>query len=155
MIVIDASVLVAALIGDDPSARRCRTELRLDPHWITPADAVVETYAAILNLADAGTVSEDRARLAVDLLASLELELFDIRPQFPRMWRLRGSLGHADASLVVAALANDCELLTADPRLAEAARGHCAVRLLHGLPPLEVDAHASAGAGEDEAVSTS
>lgn len=153
MIVIDASVLVAALTGDDASARRCRTELRLDPHWITPAEAVVETYAAVLSLADAGTVSEDRARLAVDLLASLELELFDIRPQFPRMWRLRGSLEHADAALVVAALANDCELLTADPRLAEVARGHCAVRLLHG--PAPEDGEAPAAPAEDEAVPTS
>ena len=118
MIVVDASVIVSALIADNDAGERMR--LRLDAE-------VANAWRRELLV---GHIGEDRSRLALDDLAGLRLARMPHRPLMPRIWELRHNLTPYDAAYVALAEALDAKLLTADGKSTRAPTLRCEVELI-------------------------
>ena len=122
MLVVDASVVVAFLLDPD----RLRERLRAggdDLH--APSHLDVEVLSALRRLAQRGTLTQGRARGAVDDLADLPVARYDVTPLLRRSWQLREQVSAYDAPYIALAEALDATLLTRDERLARTA-GHTA-----------------------------
>ncbi|GGK46220.1 type II toxin-antitoxin system VapC family toxin [Nocardia camponoti] len=130
MIVVDASVFAHALLNPGELGERCRSALEADDRWIAPQHWTVEVLSVIRRFARAGTISAAQAAQAVTAVANLDPEVPLTRVLVPRMWELHDNLTAYDAAYVAAAEAYECELLTADARLANAPGVMCKVRVL-------------------------
>jgi predicted nucleic acid-binding protein len=126
-VVVDASVVVAALIDSGPEGIWGEDVLGSDnlaaPH-LMPVEA-----ANILRLAAlAGDISQDNASLAHADLLALRVELFSYEPFAARAWQLRNSVTAYDAWYVAIAEALDATLATLDRRLVRASGPLCRFR---------------------------
>ena len=126
-LVVDASVVVAALIDNGPEGMWAEQMLGSDdlaaPH-LMPVEA-----ANILRLAAlSGDISQDSASLAHGDLMALPVELFPYEPFAPRVWELRRNVTAYDAWYVALAEALDSALATLDKRLILASGPRCAFR---------------------------
>jgi predicted nucleic acid-binding protein len=132
VIVVDASVLVSALIADDAAGERMR--LRLDTEATVCAPEVIDLEVANAWRRDllAGRIGEDRSRLALEDLAGLSLARMPHRPLMSRVWELRHNLTPYDAVYVALAESLDVPLLTVDGRLAHAPTPWCEIELITG-----------------------
>jgi predicted nucleic acid-binding protein len=130
LIIVDASVLAAALADDGPLGDMSRTTLALDPHWAAPGHLIVETFAALRGLHLGGKVGSERAMEALNALAASSIEVVSTAPLLTRMWQLRANVTGYDAAYVAAAEVLDCPLVTADSRLASADGIRCEVNLV-------------------------
>ncbi len=74
-----------------------------------------------------GKVSDGDARVAVDRWSSLGVRRFPVVALLGRMWELGANLTAYGATYVALAEAIDCELLTADRRLAGAPGPQCSI----------------------------
>ena len=81
--------------------------------------------SALRRLAQRGTLTQGRARGAVDDLADLPLARYDVTPLLRRSWQLREQVSAYDAPYIALAEALDATLLTRDQRLARTS-GHTA-----------------------------
>ena len=130
MIVIDASVL-ANVVGDDGSdGQRARLEFRNAGDVAAPDLADVETVAVLRKRWIAGTVSDQRFAAAVEDLEQLEIDRYPALRFMRRAYELRANVTVYDAAYVALAETLDCELLTADQRLANASGPRCTIRVL-------------------------
>jgi predicted nucleic acid-binding protein len=130
LIVIDASVL-ANVVGDDGGdGQRARLEFRIAADVAAPDLVDVETVAVLRKRWLAGTVSDRRFAAAVDDLAQLDLDRYPTLPFMRRAYELRANVTAYDSAYVALAEALQCELLTADARLASAPGPRCAIRVL-------------------------
>ncbi|WP_353808857.1 type II toxin-antitoxin system VapC family toxin [Agromyces chitinivorans] len=128
MIVVDASVVVEALVG---AARADATRARLAADELWAPDLLdVEVASALRGLRLAGRISDARLDRAVDDLARLRVE------RHPSAPLVRAALGHRDnlttydAMYVALAEVLGCALFTGDRRLAAASGIDCEVELL-------------------------
>ncbi len=126
-LVIDASVVVAALIDNGPEGTWAEQMLSSDdlaaPH-LMPVEA-----ANILRLAArAGDISQDSASLAHGDLMALPVELFPYEPFASRVWELRMNVTAYDAWYVALAETLDSGLATLDRRLTLASGPRCEFR---------------------------
>jgi predicted nucleic acid-binding protein len=130
VIVVDASVLVSALIADDDAGERMR--LRLDAEDVVCAPEVIDLEVANAWRRElmAGNIGEDRSRLGLDDLADLPLVRMSHRPLMPRIWELRHNLTPYDAAYVALAESLDATLLTVDGRSTRAPSLRCEVELI-------------------------
>jgi predicted nucleic acid-binding protein len=133
VIVIDASVLVSALI-DDGAARR-RTYLRLGGEDTICAPEIVDLEIANAWRRDLrlGRIDEERSQQALEDLAVLPLVRVPHKPLMDRIWELRHNLSAYDASYVALAEILGTTLLTADGRMVRAPRLRCEIELLADL----------------------
>ena len=129
MIVVDASVIAAALIREDFVADRLRARL-VGERLSAPAVMDIEVVSTWRGLSRAGRLASRRAEVALADLAGMPLERSPHGPLMPRIWELRDNLSAYDAAYVALAEALDTILLTGDARLARAPRIHCDVELL-------------------------
>ncbi len=129
MIVVDASVVVAALGDDGPDGDLARLRLRGErlaaPHLID-----LEVISAWRRLASAGDLDARRVQLAIADLRDLRLDRVPHGPLLERCWELRANLTVYDAAYVAVAERLDAALLTADHRLAGAPGCRCGIELL-------------------------
>lgn len=128
MTVVDASVVVAALLDDGPEgewAASVLTEPAVMAAHLMPA----EVTQTIRRLVHAGSVGTDVAALALDDLADLAIPLFEFAPQAERVWELRDSVTAYDGWYVALAESYEVPLATLDRRLAGAAGPRCEFRL--------------------------
>lgn len=125
MIVIDTSVVIAALAGHEAS-RQVITEARL----VAPHHIDVEVAHAVVGLLRGGKLGEDAAQGVISAWRRLAVDRVAIAPLLPRVWELRENLTSSDAAFVAAAEANGIPLVTADRRLATAAGPRCAIHLV-------------------------
>jgi predicted nucleic acid-binding protein len=132
LIVVDASVLANAFTDDGPIGDTGRAELARDAHWAGPEHVIVETFSAVRGRYLGGKISKQRARDALEALASAAIELVRTTPLLPRMWQLRENVSGYDAAYVAAAEAHGCPLVTADARLTRTSGLSCEMRL--GVP---------------------
>ena len=127
MIVVDASVLVAASVLADDAADWARRVIVVDdlaaPH-LAPVDAQ-QAIRRLLQRDAIGVRIANQARL--DVLA-VNLDLHPFAPFADRVWSLRENLTAYDAWYVAVAEALDCPLATLDRRLADAPGLSCDVR---------------------------
>lgn len=125
-IVVDASVVVAALVGDE------------DGEWalsVLSEDALAAPHLMIVEAANilrrselAASISSDEASLAHAELVSLTISNFEYSPFADRIWELRKNLTAYDAWYVVLAEVLDAPLATLDRHLERASGPTCEFR---------------------------
>lgn len=90
----------------------------------------VEVAQALRRYVRNGTISAERARLALTHLTQLDLRRYPHEPLFPRMWALRENLSAYDAAYVSLAEVLDAPLLTLDRALATVPGSTASVEVL-------------------------
>lgn len=123
-LIIDATVVVALLISDDPDA-----DWAADVHdrhdLAAPHLLPSEVASALRRAVWSDGLSTDLATSAHYDLADLAVELFPYEPFAERVWALRENLTPYDAWYVALAEALDAPLATLDDRLAQAPGPRC------------------------------
>lgn len=130
MSVIDASVLVDALVGAGRHGQRARGELRGRSVLQVPAIFAAEATSALRGLVMRGALSSSRATAAVSAVRTLRTTQYPFEPFSRRVWELRDNLTVYDAWYVALAEALGTEVVTADERLAHASGVRCEVRCI-------------------------
>ena len=125
MVVIDASVLVDALLVAGPARIRLASDNLQAPELI---DAELLSVLRRLVLAD--KLQEAHALQALAAANRLGLRRHPSRSLWPRAWELRSNLSAYDALYVALAEQLDAPLLTADARLAREPGLRCAVQAI-------------------------
>jgi predicted nucleic acid-binding protein len=130
VLVVDASVLVAALGDDGADGDAARARLR-DEELAAPELIDLEVVSVLRRQLSAGALDARRAQFAVDDLWDLPMQRASHRPLLSRCWELRDNLTIYDAAYVALAEALECALVTADIHLANAPRVRCPIEVLH------------------------
>lgn len=125
MVVVDASVLVDALLIDG-AARARLAEANLQAPDLIDA----ELLSVLRRLVLAGRLPEQHARRALAIAQQLGLRRHASRHLWARVWQLRTNLTAYDALYVALAEQLGATLLTADARAARAPGLHCSVEVL-------------------------
>jgi predicted nucleic acid-binding protein len=127
-LVIDASVVVAALIDSGPTGSWAEGLLAssdlLAPHLLP-----VEVASTLRNAAMKDRISWDAASLAHGDVEQITLRLLPYEPFADRVWELRHHVTPYDAWYVAIAEAVDAPLATLDVRRAQASGPRCAFTL--------------------------
>lgn len=123
-LVVDASVVVAALIDGGPIGSWSDGLLAADtlaaPHLMP-----VETANILRRAVRAGEISADAASLAHAELLQLRVALFAYEPLADRVWELRETVTAYDAWYVALAESLSVPLATLDERLRRAPGPRC------------------------------
>lgn len=125
--VVDASVVVAALVDSGPDGTWAENELKSGPlaaPHLMPAEATNIVRRSVVR----GAISVEAAALALADLAVLRVDLFPYEPFGARVWELRENVTAYDAWYVALAESLDAELATLDERLSRATGPRCAFR---------------------------
>lgn len=128
LVVVDASIVVAALVDTGPDGQWAERVLLSGPlaaPHLLPAEVGNVLRRAVLT----GRISSDAASLAHADLQSLRLDLFPYEPFADRIWELRANVTAYDAWYVALAEALACPLATLDARLARAPGVNCEIAL--------------------------
>ncbi len=123
-LVVDASVVVAALIDAGPDGSWAEQLLGSDA-LVAPHLLPVEVANVLRRAVAADEVSADSASLAHSDLLGLRVDLFDYEPVAERVWELRGSISSYDAWYVALAESVDAPLATLDRRLTRSQGARC------------------------------
>lgn len=128
ILVVDASVVVAALIDQGPDGVWAEdilgTATLCAPHLMPVEAANILRRAAL-----AGDIGADTAALAHHELVSLHCELFAYALLAERVWELRSNVTAYDACYVALAESLDCELATLDRAMSRASGPYCRFRV--------------------------
>ena len=119
MIVLDASAMVDALVGAEPSAELLRA---LEGEIHAPHLLDVEVLSVLRGLERGSVLEPERAQQALDDYWSFTVIRHDLEPLVGRIWQLRHQVTSYDAPYVALAEALDAPLVTCDRKLATA--GH-------------------------------
>ncbi len=124
MIVIDASVLVGAVLGSDAAlvARLLR-----EPALHGPELLPLEAGSVLRRFVLGGKLSERAARISLGKVEALPLTLHSHRGLLARIWELRATMTVYDAAYVALAEALGLPLVTSDSRLSRAPGLRCSV----------------------------
>jgi predicted nucleic acid-binding protein len=126
-IVVDASVLIAALV-DTGAHGEWAEEVLAGGGLHAPELARVEATNILRRLERAKEITGPEANAAHDDLMQLSLELFDFDSFAGRVWELRHTITSYDAWYVAVAEALDLPLATLDERLCKAKGVTCEFR---------------------------
>lgn len=130
-VVVDASVVAAALLDTEPTGRWAEALLQttrpVSTH-LMPA----EVTNLLRRHVRAGKLSDERARLALSRLEVMRVEYCAFVPHWARVWSLRGNVSAYDAWYVALAEALQAPLATLDMRLVRAPGPRC--RFIHPEP---------------------
>lgn len=129
MIVVDASVLLTALLDDGSDGDTSRTHLRGES-LAAPELIDLEILSAVRGLHRAGKVPTRRAEVALQDLRDLPMQRVAHGPLIRRCWELRDNLTPYDAAYVALAEAVAAPLVTADLGLAQTRGARCEIRLV-------------------------
>lgn len=124
MLVVDASVLVEALLVAGPARERLASDNPQAPELI---DA--ELLSVLRRLELAGKLHEGHALQALATADRLGLRRHPSHALWPRAWELRTNISAYDALYLALAEQLDAPLLTADARLARAPWLRCVVEV--------------------------
>ena len=130
-LVVDASLVVAALVDDGRDGRWAESMLGAEPlaaPHLMPVEVTSILRKATLN----GDISLDVAALAHADLLALPVELFPYEAVAPRVWELRENLTTYDAWYVALAEGLASPLATLDRKLSRAPGVHCTFQLPPG-----------------------
>lgn len=118
-VIVDSSVLVAALLDSGPRGRWAEGVLG-GGALHSPELVLVEVTNVLRRLELAKKITTAEANAAQEDLMQLHLELFPFEPLGDRIWELRRSVTSYDAWYVALAEALSLPLATLDERLARA-----------------------------------
>ena len=123
--------MLANFVADDgPDGVRARRVVSEAGDAAIPDLADVETAAVLRKRWIARTITPERLAGAIDDLVELPFRRYAASPLLHRALELRATVTVYDAIYVALAEALDCDLLTADSRLARAAGPRCTIRVL-------------------------
>lgn len=131
-VVVDSSVLVAALVDSGPRGAWAE-EILLSRSLHAPELARAETANILRRLERAKEIAAPEANAAYDDLMQLNLELFSFDPFADRIWELRHTVTSYDAWYIAIAEALRLPLATLDERLSRATGPICEF-LIPGAP---------------------
>jgi predicted nucleic acid-binding protein len=126
-LVIDASVVVAALIDQGADGRWAET--LLTKQLVAPSLLPVEVANILRRAVRGAAISEDTGALAHADLLALPIEYFPYEVVASRVWELRASVTAYDAWYVGLAELLAVPLATLDQKLARAPGPRCKFRL--------------------------
>jgi predicted nucleic acid-binding protein len=126
--VVDASVLVDALVSSGLAGQLARDELRRRTVLEVPAIFGAEVTSALRMLVLQGELSLLRAAAAREQLRTARTIQYPYEPFGDRVWELRANLTVYEAWYVALAKWLGTDLVTADERVANASGPRCPVR---------------------------
>lgn len=130
MIVLDASAVVAVLVGPGSEAERIRQRIESPGESLhVPHVVDLEVIHALRRHALRGTLSPQRGAEALEDLANIAFVRYPHATLIERIWELSDNLTAYDAAYVALAEALDAPLVTLDERLARAPGVRAAVKL--------------------------
>lgn len=119
MIVLDASAVVAIIVGSGDGAERVREKIEApDESLHVPHLVDLEVLHVLRRQALLGTLSGKRSSEALTDLGNISFVRYPHTPLMGRIWELRENLTAYDAAYVALAEALDAPLVTMDARLA-------------------------------------
>ncbi len=124
-LVVDASVVTAALVGTGPTGTWALGLLETD-HVLAPSLLPVEVANALRRMTLGSAISDDNATLAHGQLLALPIDYHGYEDLGARVWALRGNVRPYDAWYVALAELLDAPLATLDVRLSQATGPACA-----------------------------
>lgn len=124
MLVVDASVVVAALVDGGPVGTWAEQVVLTEP-LAAPHLLPVEVANVLRRASDRGQISADVASLAHADLLDLSVEYFPYHLIAPRAWDLRSNVTVFDAWYVAVAELIEAPMATLDARLAAAPGPAC------------------------------
>jgi len=130
LIVLDASILANAIGDDGPDGRLARSEMRAVGDLAAPDLIDVETVAVLRKRWLTGTITARRFSAGITDLEDIEIDRYPTLRLMRRAYELRSNVTAYDAAYVALAEILDCDLLTADRRLATSTGHRCAIRVL-------------------------
>ncbi|MGH8636746.1 MAG: type II toxin-antitoxin system VapC family toxin [Burkholderiales bacterium] len=122
--VVDASVLVAALVDSGPHGQWAE-EILAAGSLHAPELALVEAANILRRLERAKQLTTPEANAAYEDLVHVNMELFSFDPFSDRVWELRHTVTSYDAWYVAVAEALALPLATLDQRLCRATGPTC------------------------------
>ena len=123
-VVVDASVVVAALVDSGPEGRWAESVVGADS-LTAPELVQVEAANILRRLESRGEISRIEANGAQRDLLRLDVELVPFAPFADRVWKLRRNVTCYDAWYIAVAEAFDCALATLDLRPSRATGPAC------------------------------
>ena len=123
-VVVDASVVVAALVDNGPDGQWA-DDIILSGPLAAPHLLPVEVANVLRRAAGTGDISGDVATLAHGDLGDVRLDLYDYESCAARVWELRENLSAYDAWYVALAELLEAPLASLDLRLARSAGPQC------------------------------
>jgi predicted nucleic acid-binding protein len=129
VIVIDASVVVTALVDEGRFGDAARAALR-EGELQAPEVLDLEVVSAMRRLRRAGSLGETDGEFLLRMLRNLDVVRAPHLWLLARCWELRDNLTPYDASYVALAEALGCPLITTDARLSGSPGIRCAVEVL-------------------------
>lgn len=130
MIVADASIVANALGDDGADGAAARAVLRAERDLAAPDLVDVETVSVLRRRWLNGDLTARRFRSAITDLGDLAIMRHPTLPFMTRAYELRANVTPYDAAYIGLAEALDCELVTADARLANAPGPRCQIRIV-------------------------
>ncbi len=124
LLVVDASVLTAFYIADDPRQQDTAKRLSAGDAMFAPAHFDAEIASALRGLARNSSEVARAVPAALRHLAHLPVRRFPLSGLLERMWELRHNMTVYDAAYVALAEQLEAPLLTCDAKLA-ASGGRC------------------------------
>jgi predicted nucleic acid-binding protein len=129
VIVVDASVVVSALLVDGPAGDVARQTLRSDaahaPHLLD-----VEVTSAVRRWVLAGRLTVEEARSSIRDLADLAITRHGHEPLLDRVLELRDAVSAYDGTYVALAELLGAPMVTGDRRLSRAPGVRCPVSVI-------------------------
>ncbi len=123
-------MLANALADDHDDGALARRELRAAGDVAAPDSVNVETMSVLRKRWLRNILDDQRFATAVTHLQQLSFERVPTLQLVERAFELRANVSAYDACYVALAERLDCELLTADGRLARATGPRCSIRVL-------------------------
>jgi predicted nucleic acid-binding protein len=118
LIVLDASVVLGAVLGNDPAVAQIQRAARVGERLNAPQLIDLEVANALRGRVRGGLLSAERAEEALADLGVLRMTRYPHRPLIARIWELRENLTAYDAAYVALAETLGARLLTHDKALA-------------------------------------
>jgi predicted nucleic acid-binding protein len=121
LIVLDASAVVAVLVGQGPGAERIRQRVESPGQSLhVPHVMDLEALHALRRQTLLGTLSGRRSAEAIEDFKNLAFVRYPHATLVDRIWSLKDNLTAYDAAYVALAEALNAPLVTMDARLAQA-----------------------------------
>ena len=121
MIVLDASAVVALLVGQGLGAERIRRKVEGPKESLhVPHVVDLEVLHALRRQTLVGTLSRKRSDEAIEDLKSIAFVRYPHATLIDRIWSLKNNLTAYDAAYISLAEALNAPLITMDARLAQA-----------------------------------
>lgn len=137
-VVVDASVLVAALVDSGPEGRWAETVVG-ENDLVAPESLQWEVTSMLHGLECSGEISGIESNGARRDLRRRDVDLFSLEPFADRVWELRHSMAVRDAWYVAVAEAFECPLATLDIGLSRVSEAECRFLMPTAEDPLGQD----------------